>query len=72
MNNQIISKELLSAVLNKNVTEVEYCETCRSEILDLVVPGSIAFTTDTNKRGMWMNIHDISHECKLWALKYEY
>lgn len=63
----MVSKELLSVVFNKNVTEIEYCETCKSTILDLVIPGSLVFRTNDNQYGMWRNIHDVANECKEWA-----
>ncbi len=68
----MISKELLSVVFDKEITEVEYCETCKSKILDLVIPESIVFRTKDNKYGMWRNVHDVANECKKWAYSQGY
>ena len=59
---------ILSAVLDKNILEAEYCPTSNSTILLTVIPESIAYRTDERVCGYWLNLHDLINKCKLWLV----
>lgn len=63
--NQIISKELLSAVLGQEV-EIN-CKDLDGKALQLYSSGKIWWM---NKEWVSsMNIHELAHKCKEWAMK---
>lgn len=56
----MISKELLSEVLNLNITYIEHCN------------NSIIYKISVYAREEEVNIYELAHKCKEWALNKGY
>ena len=69
MENNIISKELLSKVLGKNITDLEVCLTSTSRLLITTIPNSIVYTTDDSEYAKWINIYELANKCKSYTVK---
>lgn len=72
MENNIISKELLSEILNKNITDLEICLTSTSRLLITTVPNSVVYITDDSEYAKWINIHELASKCKEWLISNRY
>ena len=71
MGNEIISKELLSEVLNLNMWKTETL-TISTEYNKLYYNGITLGDYGYYEYTEHINIHELAHKCKEWALKQEY